>query len=289
MKKLFKNLFLVVAFCGATATTQAQTQNSLLWEITGNNIKQPSYLFGTIHMICEEDYVMTPVIENSLKNAKLFFAEIDLSNMGELMVMQKELMAKEPLSKRLSAKKYEELKVLLKETIDADISEFEKLSDVGITSMVMMKMFSCDSPKMYEMELMKQAMEQGKKMGGLETIHQQLEVMKKSMSIDYLYEMLKKMKEENKNSTKKMVELYKKQDLNELERYMYEEGGVKPEQFEDLLTKRNKNWVEQIPELIQENSVFFAVGAGHLGGKNGVIALLKAKGYQVKPINIYGK
>ena len=56
-------------------------------------------------------------------------------------------------------------------------------------------------------------------------------------------------------------------------------------EYEDvLLVKRNKNWIPKIGEMATAKSTFFAVGAGHLPGKNGVINLLKAAGYTLTPI-----
>ncbi|WP_143309455.1 TraB/GumN family protein [Chitinophaga vietnamensis] len=51
-----------------------------------------------------------------------------------------------------------------------------------------------------------------------------------------------------------------------------------------LVFHRNANWVERMPAVLQQRSNFFAVGAGHLAGEKGVIALLRAKGYIVTPV-----
>ncbi|MBS7321171.1 MAG: TraB/GumN family protein, partial [Myroides sp.] len=58
MKKLVKS----IAICALTLvsfTIFAQDNKSLLWEISGKGLEKPSYVFGTIHMICQEDYIMT--------------------------------------------------------------------------------------------------------------------------------------------------------------------------------------------------------------------------------------
>jgi uncharacterized protein YbaP (TraB family) len=47
---------------------------------------------------------------------------------------------------------------------------------------------------------------------------------------------------------------------------------------------RNNKWIAQIPEMMQNQSLFIAVGAGHLIGKDGLIKSLKAQGYNVKPL-----
>ena len=51
-----------------------------------------------------------------------------------------------------------------------------------------------------------------------------------------------------------------------------------------MLDARNKKWIQKMPEMMSQHSVFFAVGAAHLPGDNGVINLLKKAGYTVKSI-----
>ena len=55
---------------------------------------------------------------------------------------------------------------------------------------------------------------------------------------------------------------------------------------EDLLKRRNLNWMNKIPELMKAQPTFIAVGVRHLPGKDGLIALLLEKGYQVEPIGL---
>jgi uncharacterized protein YbaP (TraB family) len=54
--------------------------------------------------------------------------------------------------------------------------------------------------------------------------------------------------------------------------------------MKSLLFDRNENWVKQIPQVSKEKKVFYAVGAGHLGGEKGVIQLLKLAGFKVTPV-----
>jgi len=62
-------------------------------------------------------------------------------------------------------------------------------------------------------------------------------------------------------------------------------GGISSEKYDDLLlNKRNKNWVEQLNTIMKNESVFVAVGAGHLVGENGLVSLLKKEGYTVEPL-----
>ena len=51
-----------------------------------------------------------------------------------------------------------------------------------------------------------------------------------------------------------------------------------------LLYQRNADWIDKIEVLIKDKPTFIAVGAGHLGSKKGVVALLRKKGYKVRPL-----
>ena len=83
-----------------------------------------------------------------------------------------------------------------------------------------------------------------------------------------------------------MVRAYKTQDLSALTK-SFEEDEEDSVLVEKLVTKRNNNWIPKLQTLIAKNSCFIAVGAGHLGGKNGLIQLLQNKGYTVTPISIH--
>ena len=55
-----------------------------------------------------------------------------------------------------------------------------------------------------------------------------------------------------------------------------------PEARATFFTDRNRNWVKQIDAMLRERKTFFiTVGAGHLVGKDGIPAMLRADGYKV--------
>ena len=65
-----------------------------------------------------------------------------------------------------------------------------------------------------------------------------------------------------------------------------DEGGVISAESADFLDNRNAAWVPQIKEMIASKRCFIAVGAGHLGGPNGVIRLLEKEGYILTPVEL---
>jgi uncharacterized protein YbaP (TraB family) len=285
MKKLVKS----IAVCALTLvsfTTFAQDNKSLLWEVSGNGLEKPSYVFGTIHMICQDDYIMTETIQNTLKNVDAYYAEINFGDPNSTALLQQSMISETPLSSRLDADKYTLLKQLLKEQVDLDIAQFENLSDAAIVSMITYKSFPCTDFKMYEMEFLQAAMKQQKQLGGLETIEEQMEILSKSLGSNAAIEMLNDLKKDGFKTTKEMITLYKAQDIQGLYNYMKKSSYMTDDVYNEILTKRNHNWVKNMPKLMNKQSIFFAVGAAHLSGNDGVLKLLKEAGYSIKAVNI---
>ena len=55
--------------------------------------------------------------------------------------------------------------------------------------------------------------------------------------------------------------------------------------FESMFAKRHEVWMPNMIQLMNDHTCFFAVGVGHLSGNEGLIDLLRQKGYNVKHID----
>lgn len=137
----------------------------------------------------------------------------------------------------------------------------------------------------YELEFVKLAQEQKKEVLGLETVEEQMTVFDnisyKSQAEDLVEMILER--EKMISIFKEMTQSYKNQDINGLYEMIadqYEDA----EEIDFLLTNRNKNWQERIPKMAANQNVFFAVGAGHLGGEFGILNLLQEMGFTLTPI-----
>ena len=143
----------------------------------------------------------------------------------------------------------------------------------------------------YEMEFMEMAKADVKEVGGLETIEFQMSIFD-SIPYEAQAQMLVEGIKAEKDTTQeegefdKMVEMYKQQDIDAMQAmFDSEEADEGIGQYEQiLLINRNTNWIPIMAKMMAEKQTFFAVGAGHLGGKKGVIRLLKEQGYEVKPV-----
>lgn len=263
----------------------SQNQNSLLWKVSGNGLKNPSYVFGTYHMLCSKDFQIKDKVKNALNSSEQFMMEVNFSDPETMTVMQSAMMAKQKLSDVLSPKEVEVMK--------ANISKFgyrfedvEGMSPMVINSLLMVKYFDCAPTelKMIDLELMNLAASGDKIIGGLESAKEQMEILGKFLTPSDLVKTVSKF-EEGKEMMVKLKKAYLDEDLATLDVLMKDRKEMTQEQEDLLLNNRNKNWAKMMPELMTDNSTFFAVGAGHLLGKEGVIMLLQKQGYTVTPVN----
>jgi uncharacterized protein YbaP (TraB family) len=146
--------------------------------------------------------------------------------------------------------------------------------------------------KSYELELINIAKKEKLEFGGLETIGDQMSVFDKIPYADQataLSEMITEIKKtkgraDMKNEFDELVQLYKSQDVDGMVEKSQESFDKMDNSQDELLTKRNKNWIPLIIEMAKDKPTFFAVGAAHLGGENGVIRLLMQAGYTVEAV-----
>jgi len=284
MKKVIK---LAVVFAAAVLSgnlhaqeKKVELENSLLWEISGNGLTESSYLYGTMHMMCEDDFLIKEKVEKAFENTDKLALELDFDDPSELMAMQSMTTSTTPLSERLSKEDYATLDNFLQTKLGVKASQFENYTLIGIMSVVMFKSLNCP-PKMYEVEFMQQAMANKREILGLEKVEAQVTGFSESYTDE---EFIEQLKYYNTSYFDEMVSIYKEENLNGLYEMVTNEKFMDAEAKTILLDNPNKNWVTIMPEFMKAQPVFFAVGAGHLPGENGVINLLRNAGYSVKPV-----
>lgn len=285
MKNLIKSVvtIIVVVF---NLSVQAQKnspklENSLLWEVSGNGLSKPSYLYGTVHMICSGDYFVTEKTKKAFEASSKLVLEINFADPKETLEMQKLAMGKEPLSKKLNPEQLARLDAILKRTSGMTVQQVDNFSLMAVMSLISMKSFGCTDLKFYEMDFIEQGKKKNITFGGLETVKSQFSILEGAYSNE---EMLKLFEESSADETSVLVSEYKKENIDALYAIITDKKVTSEKTKKEILDNRNLNWVKIMPELMQKESVFFAVGSAHLGGEFGVINLLRKAGYSVKPV-----
>ena len=262
--------------------------NTLLWEITGKQLSSPSYLFGTFHLICKADIPFGAQLKTAVKSVKEMYMELDMDDpatmLGGLKLMN---MRNDSTLKTLySETEYKKVEQFFNDSLHLSIAMFPSMKPFFLMAMLYPKMLPCKTMSGVEEELVKLAKENKKEIQGLETMAFQAAVFDSIPYTQQAKELLKTI--DSLDAYKKyfdtIVKVYKSQQLNKMKDiFSNSEYGMEDNQ-DILLDKRNKDWVIKLNTIMQKESVFIAVGAGHLVGETGLIALLRKEGYTVRPI-----
>ena len=267
------------------SAAQAQKQG-LLWQITGKNIKQPTYLFGTIHMFDTSMYKVPQPVLARLTQTKQVYFELDFGKINPMEVMQYAMVkdSTERLDKLLDAASLQKFKELAKSSAMLQMmgDNMYRLKPIFLTTMLL----NNGKSVAIDMEMYNRAKQLQDSIGGLETVNEQMaaiNALSAASQAKMVQEMLKTYTTAD-DAIKKLTGIYVKQQISSLLADMSEGAPMDAAFNEALLTKRNIVMANRIDLLVGKKSTMIAVGAGHLGGPQGLIALLKKKGYQFKDV-----
>lgn len=286
---------LALAGCTQNIDKVAPDNNTLLWKISGNGLTKPSYLYGTIHMLCADDATLSDHMKSIIRKADEVYFEVDMDNLLEMLgVMTKMKMKGDTtLQDLLSKEDYQKVKDYFESKGSMlPFSMLETFKPILALSTLEESSMECETTAMMEQVIMQEAKQSDKKVKGLETMSYQAGVLdsipyklQAEQLVSYIDDMTKE-KSDNKSNTEleEMMKAYKSQDLQKLEALMMKADVGISSFTEVLLYRRNRNWVAKLKELMPEKSLLIAVGAGHLPGEKGVINLLRKAGYTVTPM-----
>ncbi|MFM1998059.1 MAG: hypothetical protein RL204_6 [Bacteroidota bacterium] len=290
MKKLVAlGIALVATLFSFNANSQVPTEKALLWKISGNGLSTPSYLYGTFHLLCEADLQFSDSLKKTVASCKSIYLELDMDDpalpgqMASGMAMKDGHTMKEYMSDSVYKATSRALETIVGIPLDA-VSNYKPML---LLSMVYPSALECQ-PGSPEMEFVKLAQANKVSLNGLESIQDQLDIFDKMPYQMQATELSKYVLDMNlmKSETNEMLNLYRQKDIAGLGDYIKKTEYVTGDLEDIMLGNRNKNWIPKIIDTSKKESTFYAVGAGHLSGENGVINLLRKAGFTVTPIFI---
>lgn len=265
-----------------------KNENTLLWQISGNGIKTPSYLFGTFHLLCKDDIHFSEQLKKAMKMSDEIYMEMDMDDPSTMLsgMLYMNMKDGKKLEDLYTPEEYKRLKDYFSDTLQMPLMLLQKAKPYFLVALLYPRMMKCKTPAGVEEELVKIAKEDKKEIKGLETMQFQASVFD---SIPYEWQAQQLLKNIDsfsvyKNEFDQMLTLYKNQRMDSMQTMMAKSDFGDDKYNDLLLTSRNKNWVAQLKKIMKNESVFVAVGAGHLIGDDGLIKLLKKAGYKVKPL-----
>ncbi|MES2417916.1 MAG: TraB/GumN family protein [Bacteroidota bacterium] len=284
--------YLLIGFLSMGLTASAQHQkptNTLLWEISGKDLQKPSYLFGTYHF-ADKGFVDTmAVVNEKLSFANAIVGELLISKELAIKLIPYMLLKDTSLEKILSPKEYKLVDNYLKKLGNYSLTQFNNFNPMALQTLILQltspKTFTDTNPAI-DQYFQDYGKANQKEIVGLETVEEQAQVLfganltrQKEMLIKYV-----KHEKKNKAENLKLYNDYITQNFKAIEKKFNNLDDFTLEERDVLLKNRNSNWLAKLPALMQKQSLFIAVGAGHLVGKDGLIKGLQHLGYTVKPL-----
>jgi len=283
-----RNILIALTAFFATAGVHAQQlEKGLLWKISGKGLEMPSYLFGTMHATC--DATLDANVLKAIDNTSQLYLELDMDSPTLTSDMMGGMAMKggATISSMVSEEDFKKIDVFLKENIGISAKMVDTYKPFILSSMLLPKLLGCPMQS-YEMELVKHSQMQEEEIYGLETVQEQLTVFDDIPYKEQVNDLLKTVNDNMANSRteiKKMMTIYQTKDLNEMLAFMKQDGNPLYINYMDiLLNNRNQNWIPKIEKISKEKPTLFGVGAAHLAGEQGLIMLLRKKGYTVEPV-----
>ncbi|RWU10109.1 TraB/GumN family protein [Pedobacter chitinilyticus] len=294
MKSLVKNVInktvkfallsaIAIAPISSVFGQKAKT-TSLLWKIEGNGLQKPSYLFGTNHMLCESDYHMPQKVKDAMNSTEQSYLEINLADPNLAKETQKHMTTAQPLSTLVSKEDAHYIDSLLQVKLKTSLKQLENIKPMLIVSSIMQTSLPCKLIS-FEGEIIKATKASNKEVKGLSSIEEQYSFLDKIFKPKDFVPYLKMWSDEElKRGFTELKGAYLKEDLDKIDELMAAFYTADPDGYRNLLPVRNHLWADRIPAIAKEKPTFFAVGCGHLQGKEGMIGILQAKGFKVTPV-----
>lgn len=293
MRKVLFALLFVLA--GMVANAQ------LLWRVSGGNCFKSSYLFGTIHLESKNYIDSVPGLNDAIASVDAIYGEIVKDDLRSSKVMSDVLKqsiapADSTIDKLLSAEDYalvdSVVRDYMKGIIGLDrLKKYKPLTVIMQLEAMQLTKYIPDYKSLIlglDLGIQSRGEALGKYVGGFETVEEQLAIGYGSSLEDQaktLVDMCRKDKDFGQNN-EALIAAYHSQDLKALEQHLTDpETGMDAESMEKMCYSRNRKWMDKIVSTMPVQSMLIVVGVGHLVGEDGLINLLRNRGYVVEPVD----
>jgi uncharacterized protein YbaP (TraB family) len=287
--RLIAALLVLLAWSAGGRSLEAQ-EKSLLWKVSQDG--KSIFLLGSIHYLREENYPLNQAILDTFDASKRLVLEIDLNQTSpgaaQRVVLEKAIYRDgSTLAQNISEETYQLTSKRASELgIDMKALQPMKPWFVALTMLSAKLQQMGLNPKLgVDHHLAERAKRNGKPTTGLETLEFQLgmfDQLAKREQESMLRETGDAVERIEKNING-IVESWLKGDGDRLATLMLAGMRAYPELYRKVIVERNQRWLEEITQLVRQGGdALVVVGAAHLVGKDGVVAMLKARGFDAE-------
>jgi uncharacterized protein YbaP (TraB family) len=283
-------ILVTIVMLALLAPLPAAQARNFLWKATGKGTVV--YLAGSIHMLSPDFYPLNPVFDNAFKDSDVLVEEVDLGEMlGPNSQMQALMRGMLPAGQTIDKVLSPETLALVTKTakeLGAPIEALQRFKPwmLALTLEGLELASAGFDPELgLDKHFYDRAKEGGKAVQGLETVDYQLsrlDDMTPEQQDRMLAQTLKEIATE-KASVTRLTTAWKTGDADAVEKLVLGNLKTEPVLYQRLLVERNKNWMPKIEALFaRKGHALVLVGAAHLVGPDGLIAMLRAKGYTIE-------
>ncbi|MEP7165881.1 MAG: TraB/GumN family protein [Ferruginibacter sp.] len=292
-----KQLSILIVFCSLVANSLLAQEKSnekypsLLWEITGNGLAKPSYLFGTMHVSSKLVFHLSDSFYNAIKKTDAVALELNPDVWQGQMVKLDKLKENYASFVQQAGNDYlTENSFRIKKY--ADELKLALQTEPAIVNNLLYRSYKAkedfEEDTFLDLYIFQTGRKLGKKAAGVENYYEA-----EKLILEAYADMAKEKKKKDNDLdaefmndyVEKIQDAYRKGDLDLMDSLdnLTEQSAAFREKF---LYKRNEIQANAIDSIIKHTSLFAGVGAAHLPGKRGVIELLRKKGYTLKPVKM---
>lgn len=281
-------IYLTISLFQLTSIGQDK-YNSLFWEISGNGLTEPSYLYGTMHTQDERVFQFKEGVMDAFNHAEIYAMELNVDSIDQVALLSKLIMdSTHSLKTLLTESEYTMVSDFFRDSLRQPLFLFEKMQPLFTAQMVSLRDLEAQQADALDIYFFKEAKKQKKQTIGLEKTMEQIDAFS---AISYelqakgLVDAVRDYGKEGELDMDAMMKYYVEGNLDKLLEMTTEYDDEDEEMskiFNDVfLVKRNHNMADRAEPFIKKGSTFIAVGAAHLPGEEGIIELLRNKGYKV--------
>jgi uncharacterized protein YbaP (TraB family) len=283
------SVLLAMLWLGAAAHVRAD-EKSLLWKVSKGS--SSVYVLGSIHYLRSENYPLKKAILDAFETSKRLVLEIDLNatsgQAAQRLMLEKALFRDgTSLPQNISAETYQ-LAAERATQLGIDMGIFNPMKPwfaaINLIA-IKLKALGLDPRRGVDQYLAGEAKRRGKPISGLETLDFQiglLDQLSKQNQEAMLRETVSELDLLDRNIDE-IVRSWADGDEAVLAKLLLAGMVDFPEIHQKVIVERNRRWVPEIEKLLEQGSgALIVVGAAHLVGRDGVIEMLKTKGYSVE-------
>lgn len=230
---------------------------------------------------------MKEKVKKAFKSSDLVVMELNMAdpNLQTEMMKVSMILGDDVLQNHMTDEEYKMLDEYFTKKMGIGMAQLNKMKPFVVSSMLLMAYLGNDRAS-YEGSFVSMAKENAKEVKGLETVDFQMGIFDGQSYKDQIATMITMLTTEDGigGYFDQMVQVYKTENIDKIYKLTVELLDYDEAMRNKLLDERNQNWIPKIEEFSKGQEVFYAVGAAHLGGKQGVINLLKKAGYIVTPV-----